>query len=362
MSPTVTANLAARSYPICIGRGVLSGTGQDGFIPEKGARCLIVSDSNVEPLYGKACREHLERLGCRTRTAVIPAGEASKTAQTLLSLYPEALAAGLDRKGWVVALGGGVVGDLAGYLAGTWLRGIRFLQIPTSLLAMVDSSVGGKTGVNLPEGKNLVGVFHQPSAVWIDLDCLVTLPERERQSGFSEIVKTASIADVEFFRMLEDSSGALQDPRSEVWTEWVTRSCRIKADIVSADEQEAGRRALLNFGHTLGHALEAVSGYGRWSHGEAVAMGMIFSARLSQRVLEFPAEELDRLMALLLREGLPVRAPDGEWAVIRKAMALDKKSISGVPQFVLLARIGDARPGHRIPDAMLEEVWHACCQ
>jgi 3-dehydroquinate synthase len=304
----------------------------------------------------------LERNGCRPRTATVPAGENSKSAAVLTGLYSEALAAGLGRNDWVVAVGGGVVGDLAGMLAGTWLRGIRLLQVPTSLLAMVDSSVGGKTGINLPEGKNLVGVFHQPAAVWTEVGCLATLPAREIRCGFAEIVKTAVLADAEFFDRLEDPARVLGDPDSPEWMDWIARSCRIKAGIVAADEREAGPRAALNFGHTLGHALETVTAYGRWSHGEAVALGMIYAARLARRLTGFPERDFERLESLLARAGLPVRVSGLEWAEVRRAMGVDKKSESGAPRFVLPVRIGEVRTGCPVPEDVLTEVWNACGQ
>lgn len=355
-----TVQLGQRSYPIRIGRGVLSDIGRKEDFPWEGSRALIVSDSNVAPLYAKTVQQTLDHCGCRTRIAILPAGETSKSAENLFGLYREALAAGLDRKGWVLALGGGVVGDLAGFLAGTWLRGVPFLQIPTSLLAMVDSSVGGKTGVNLPEGKNLIGVFYQPEGVFSDLACLDTLPDRERRCGLAEIVKTAAIADESLFRMLETSVESLNNSRSGIWEDLVLRCCQIKAEVVAADERELDRRAILNFGHTLGHALEAVVGYGQLLHGEAISLGMVFAARLSQRILGFQKEEVDRLRDLLFRLGLPVQVPAVAWATVQKAMRLDKKVESGSPRFVLLSRLGEAERGHLIPDAVLAEVWHAC--
>lgn len=362
MSCTLTVRLPDHSYPILIGRGLLGGSGPDTPRPGKGEGALIVSDSNTASVYGEACRKLLERNGCRVRMASVPAGESSKSVRGLSGLYPEALAAGLSRKDWVVAVGGGVVGDLAGMLAGTWMRGIRLLQVPTSLLAMVDSSVGGKTGINLPEGKNLVGVFHQPSAVWTDADCLATLPAREIRCGFAEVVKCAVLADAEFFDQLEDSARILADPAAREWEEWIARSCRIKAAIVEADEREAGLRAALNFGHTFGHALETVTGYERWSHGEAVAIGMVFAARLASRLTGFPDRDLVRLESLLLRAGLPVRVSGLTWPEVRRAMGFDKKSESGSPRFVLPVRIGEVRTGCPAPDEALAEVWHACSQ
>ncbi|MDZ4197823.1 MAG: 3-dehydroquinate synthase [Kiritimatiellia bacterium] len=359
MFQSLTVDLADRSYPIRVGCGLL---GDPSALEVPGLRdgnVLLISDDQVAPLYAPAVRETLIRLGCRVRLATVPAGETSKCGEWLFSLYREAAEAGLDRRSWAVALGGGVIGDLAGFFAATWLRGIRILQIPTSLLAMVDSSVGGKTAIDLPQGKNLVGAFHQPSGVVADLEALSTLPPRQIRSGLAEVIKTAAIADAEFFQTLEKEPSVFSKPWNLSGETLITRCCRIKADVVGTDEREAGRRALLNFGHTLGHAIEAGLGYGEILHGEAVSIGMVFAARLSERLLGFPPSEFKRLYHLLEAAGLPVRWPDLSWSAVRKYMALDKKNESGALRFVLLSHLGGARSGCEAPESVLEEVWHA---
>jgi len=291
--------------------------------------------------------------------AVVPAGEASKDGARLFDLYAAALAAGLDRRGLVVALGGGVVGDLAGFAAATFLRGVRCVQAPTSLLAMVDSSVGGKTGINLPEGKNLVGAFHQPALVLADTDALRTLPRREFVSGLAEVVKYGAIRDAAFLDAIAADAPALLAGDAAAVARAVRRSCEIKAGVVAGDErEESGLRAVLNFGHTLGHAVESVAGYGTWLHGEAVAIGMAYAARLSVRLAGLGPEAAARLEGLLAALGLPGSAPGLSWAALRRAMGVDKKSAGRVPRFVLLEALGRARAGVEVPEALLEEVWH----
>jgi 3-dehydroquinate synthase len=272
------------------------------------------------------------------------------------------VAAGLDRRGVVVALGGGVVGDLAGFLAATWLRGVRLVQAPTTLLAMVDSSVGGKTGINLPQGKNLVGAFYQPVEVDIDLRTLATLPEREYRSGLAEVVKYGVIRDAGLFADLEAGADRLMARDVTLLADIVARCCRIKADVVAGDETESGPRAILNFGHTLGHALETVRGYGTWAHGEAVAAGMAYAGEVSIRRCGFPSDDNRRLRRLLERLGLPVDWRAGgdtatDWAAMHAAMARDKKTQAGVVRFVLARRIGEAAFGCEVGADMLEDAF-----
>ena len=272
----VEVDLGERSYPIVIGRDF------EG-LPEisAGTAVLLVSDTNVEPLYGESCAAMLEECGCKVTRIVVPAGESTKSMEHALQLYDAALAGQLDRKSYMVALGGGVVGDLTGFAAATYLRGINLIQVPTSLLAMVDSSVGGKTAVNLPQGKNLVGVFYQPHAVQINLDTLNTLPDREYFSGLAEVVKYGVIMDAAFFEFLEKHVAELLKRDYDILSKVVARCCEIKADVVRQDEKESGLRAILNYGHTLGHAIENRCGYGKLLHGEAVAVGMAYAALLS---------------------------------------------------------------------------------
>ena len=243
---------------------------------------------------------------------------------------------------------------LTGFAAASWLRGIRFVQVPTSLLAMVDSSVGGKTGINIPEGKNLVGAFHQPELVLMDLDTLKTLPERELAAGMAEVVKYGVIWDAELFRKLEQGSS--------VDAELIARCCEIKAEVVGKDERESGLRGILNFGHTAAHAIENVAGYGEFLHGEAVAIGMVYAVHLSVALKDLPAEEASRIEKLLSRLSLPIGVAGLEWKEIRAAMTVDKKTVGGLLKFVLADRIGHAEVGCEVPEKLLEEVWHGISQ
>lgn len=360
MPSEITVDLAGRSYPIRIGRGLLGDPGVLAGPGLSGRFVFLVSDEQIAPRYAPRVRAALRQLSCRVSLATVPAGEDSKSHDQLLRLYHEAARARLDRGGWVLALGGGVVGDLGGFFAATWMRGVRLVQAPTTTLAMADSSVGGKTAVNLPEGKNLVGAFHQPSAVIADLDTLASLPPRELRAGLAEIVKTAAIADGSLFRELEKSAARLADPAAAEWEAVLARCCRIKAGVVGADEREAGGRAVLNFGHTAAHAFETLQGgNGALLHGEALAAGMLFAARVSERVLGFPGPETARIARLLDTAGLPVRPPALPWTAVRRAMELDKKSVGGSPRLVLLRRLGSAVAGCAVEERILKEAWHA---
>ncbi len=356
MSTTVTVHLGDRSYPIRVGS--LPQAGMLGFLA--GRAGMLVTDSTVGPLYADRCEGVLREVGARVVRATVPAGEASKSLHQAEVLYGCALKAGLDRGSFILALGGGMVGDLAGFVAGTYLRGVEFIQIPTTLLGMVDSSVGGKTAVNLPQGKNLVGVFHQPSLVVADLSTLSTLPPREYASGLAEVVKYGVIRDAKLFEQLEASveRTLTRDPH---WLESVVATCcEIKAGVVGRDERESGERAILNFGHTLGHAIEKRTEYSGWFHGEAVSVGMVFAARLSGVSRGFPAEDARRIESLLGRLALPVRPPHGlNWDCLRSAMAADKKTEKGVPRFVLVDRIGSASYGCVVDETVVRRVYES---
>ena len=360
MARNVTVNLGARSYDIHIGTDILAEISQHSTSLGIGQKVLVVSDSNVAVLYADAVVAELTKAGFSASLAVVPAGEPSKSGETLFALLSEAAARGLDRRSSIIALGGGVVGDLAGFLAASYMRGISYIQVPTSLLAMVDSSVGGKTGVNLPEGKNLVGAFHQPIAVIADLATLGTLPKREYCSGLAEVVKYGAIWDDDFFSLLETHTEKLVALDFSFMETVVERCCVFKADVVSKDEREGGARALLNFGHTLGHAIENVSGYGQYLHGEAVAIGMVFAARVSVRCGRLSESDAERIPSVLKALQLPVTVPDVEWTAIRQAMALDKKAMDNCLKFVLLDRMGAASYGCEVDEHILEEVWHVC--
>ena len=367
MSKLIPVQLGPRSYAIHIGSGLLEALG--GLVRERvrGRNCLVVSDGHVEPRYGAQATNSLQAAGFTVSAAVVPPGEASKCSAQLLALYDAALRAGLDRSSCIVALGGGVVGDLAGFLAATYLRGVALVQVPTTLLAMVDSSVGGKTGINLPAGKNLVGAFHQPALVVADLATLQTLPDREGRAGLAEVVKYGAIRDAGLFQTLETAVDRLAQPWRTLaaaergrMEEIIARCCEIKAELVAGDErEESGLRALLNFGHTLGHAVEQTAGYGTYLHGEAVAIGMAFAARLSTRLGGLPPATAERLIGLLRGLGLPVAARGLKWAELRAAMSVDKKAQARAPRFVLLCQLGAAVAGCAASEAELEEVFRA---
>lgn len=361
MSETVQVDLEDARYEIRIGSGVLPRADW-----EDAPSVLVVTDTHVEPLHGDRIRAHYAAAGVSVGSVVIPAGEASKRTDAAHTIYDAALAAGLDRRGIIVALGGGVIGDLAGYAAATFLRGIRYVQVPTTLLAMVDSSVGGKTGINLAQGKNLVGVFHQPLEVVVDLDMLQTLPDREYAAGLAEVIKYGVIWDKDLFSLLEENVDALLAKDQALLGAVVSRCCAIKAEVVAHDEREESLRAILNFGHTLGHAIENVGQYSGPLHGEAIAVGMLYAGLLSVTHADFPAADLDRLRKLLAAMGLPIALsalssaggpPD--WSALREAMTVDKKSVQGSPRFVLAVKLGAARTGFELPDEALEEAFNA---
>lgn len=354
---TLNVNLGERGYTIRMGRSLADAL----TVPGDGVTALVISDSHVAPLYLDACRARLTELGYRVYAATVPAGEGSKSLACAGDLYGAAVEAGLDRGSVVVALGGGVVGDLAGFVAGTFLRGIRFIQAPTSLLAMVDSSVGGKTGINLPRGKNLVGVFHQPVEVAMAMDALATLPDREYRSGLAEVIKYGVIWDATFFERLERETARLTARDAALLEEIVERSCAIKAEVVGLDERESGVRAILNFGHTFGHAVENAAGYGRLLHGEAVAIGMAYAARLSAAARGLPADEAERIVALLAAVGLPTRPSDvaglSDWGALRATMSTDKKSRGRTPRFVLAERLGAVVFNCEVDETVLAHVY-----
>ena len=337
----LTVELGARSYPIYIGSGLLAqGELLRRHIP--GKQVLVVTNEVVAPLYlGRL----LGSLGSdlRVDSVVLPDGEAHKTLATVNSIFDALLRHRFDRNATLVALGGGVVGDITGFAAACYQRGVHFIQVPTTLLAQVDSSVGGKTGVNHPLGKNMIGAFHQPRCVLADTSTLSTLPPRQLAAGIAEVIKYGLIRDPQFFDWLEDNVARLSACDDEALSYALERSCRIKADIVAADEREGGQRALLNLGHTFGHAIETGTGYGVWLHGEGVAAGMYMAAELSTRLGWLRREQLERLERLLRRARLPVRPPkEVDAARFEELMAVDKKVLDGQLRLVLLRDIGDA--------------------
>jgi 3-dehydroquinate synthase len=349
---TLTVGLGDRSYPIHIGRGLLARA--ELLAPHLASRrAAVVTNATVAPLYAEAVERTIAACGATSFRVVIPDGEAEKRWETLDRVYGELLGAQADRKTVIVALGGGVVGDLAGFAAATYQRGVPFIQVPTTLLAQVDSSVGGKTGINHPLGKNMIGAFHQPLAVVADTATLDTLPDRELSAGLAEVVKYGALGDIEFLGWLEEHMERLRARDAEALSRAILRSCEIKAAIVALDEREAGPRALLNLGHTFGHAIETLEGYGTWLHGEAVAAGMVMAARFSARLGRAPESDARRLEALLRRAGLPVEPPELPSEAWLDAMGRDKKNESGRITLILLDRLGAATVEKSAPAAEL---------
>lgn len=360
----VKVPLGARSYQIKIGTGLLADLGRECARLKLGGRCAVVSDTNVAPAYAGLVRGVLGEAGFESVLLTVPAGEKAKSLDQVKTCYEELARHRFERKSFVVALGGGVVGDLAGFLAATYLRGLAFVQVPTTLLAQVDSSVGGKVGVNLRAGKNLVGAFHQPRLVVCDLAAFKTLPEREYRSGLAEVIKYGIIRDAALFERLERDLPRLLKRDSRVLAGVVARCCQIKAEVVGQDETESGLRAILNFGHTIGHGLEAISHYGRFLHGEAIAIGQVAAADISARQLGLPAAEAARIVALFRRAGLPtaVRLGARQRARLLAAMKLDKKVSRGEIKFVLAREIGRVETGQAVPEAALEQALDNCAE
>jgi 3-dehydroquinate synthase len=354
----VAVSLGNRSYSIYVGSGLLSALGRFCAEHELGRRCAVVSDDNVARLYAKPVLAALRSAGFDPLLICAPHGETSKSLKMIQAGCDQLAAHRLERKSFIVALGGGVVGDLAGFLAAIYLRGIPFVQAPTTLLAQVDSSVGGKVGVNLKAGKNLVGAFHQPRFVLCDLSTLDSLPPREFRAGLAEVIKYGIISDAPLFERLERDMPRLLRRDARVLADVVARCCELKAEVVRQDETETGLRAILNFGHTIGHAIENISGYGKYLHGEAISIGQAAAAKLSVELAGLPAEDAERIEKLLIRAGLPaaiaLSAPAR--ARLMAAMRLDKKVSAGKVKFVLARRIGRAEPGFEVPPGLLEKV------
>ncbi len=344
---------AGGAYPIHIGPGRLDRLADS--LPADATAVALITNTTVGRLYGARARAALAARGQRLVYAELPDGEASKTAETLNRIYDLLLGERLDRKAVLVALGGGVVGDMVGFAAATYMRGVRFVQVPTTLLAQVDSSVGGKTAINHPLGKNMIGAFHQPVAVEIDTTVLETLPAREVSAGLAEVIKYGMIMDTGFFEWCEAHVADLRALDPAALAQAIERSCTLKAQVVGQDERESGLRAILNFGHTFGHAIEAGLGYGQWLHGEAVGCGMRLAAELSQRVCGLDASSVARILALTAATGCPLVAPDLGLARWRALMLGDKKTQGGGLRFVLLPALGRAQV-MPAPDDALDAV------
>lgn len=346
---TLTVELGSRSYPIVIGDGLLAG-GYDLAATLRAADCLVVSNDTVEPLWGDKLRACLQ--GCEHSTLSLPDGEQYKTLDTVEAIIDSLVFNEARRDTTLIGLGGGVIGDMTGFAAACYMRGVDFIQVPTTLLAQVDASVGGKTGVNHPEGKNLIGAFHQPRLVLIDTDTLQTLPEREFRAGLAEVIKHGLIADAAYAGWIEDNMQALLARDNVALARAILRSCEIKAAIVAEDERESGVRALLNFGHTFAHAIESTAGYGSWLHGEAVAAGMVMAAEVSR----LDNAERSRVTAILKAAGLPTRPPAVGAQALAEAMAMDKKVEGGRQRLVLLDGIGSAAVTSDYDEAALAAV------
>jgi 3-dehydroquinate synthase len=354
----VAIELGDRRYDLLIGPGLLGQADSYAGLPSA-ADAVIVTNTTVGPLYAAALKDALAPRYRRILEVELADGEEHKDWSTLNRIFDAMLAAGCDRKTVLFALGGGVVGDMTGFAAACYMRGVPFVQVPTTLLAQVDSSVGGKTAVNHPLGKNMIGAFHQPLRVVADLDVLATLPQREISAGLAEVIKYGPIADAAFLDWIEANLGALVARDSAALAYAVKRSCEIKAEVVSQDERESGLRAILNFGHTFGHAIEAGLGYGEWLHGEAVGCGMVMAAELSRRLGLIDAGYVARLSGIIERAGLPVRAPALGPERYLELMRHDKKAEGGEIRFVVIESPGRAavRP---VADSMVREVVRSC--
>lgn len=353
-------SLGERSYPILIGSGLLGDAGCFEAVPAA-ASALIVSNTTVAPLYADALVRTLAPRFQKIHRVDLPDGEAHKDWHTLNAIFDALLGAECDRKTVLFALGGGVVGDMTGFAAASYMRGVPFVQVPTTLLAQVDSSVGGKTAINHPLGKNMIGAFYQPRLVLCDLDTLSTLPRRELSAGLAEVIKYGPIHDMGFLDWIEAHLDALMACDRAALAHAVHRSCEIKAEVVGQDERETGLRAILNFGHTFGHAIEAGLGYGEWLHGEAVGCGMVMAAHLSQRLGGVDAAFVQRLEDLVRRAGLPVRAPRLGADRYLELMRVDKKSEAGEIRFVVIDQPGHAAV-RTAPEAVVREVIAQCCE
>ncbi len=359
----VQIHLAERSYPIVIGAQLLGNALTYQHLP-KAACALVVSNTTVAPLYAAQLKDALQARYDKVLLVTLPDGEVHKDWPTLQLIFDALLENGCDRKTVLFALGGGVVGDMTGFAAASYMRGVPFVQVPTTLLAQVDSSVGGKTAINHPLGKNMIGAFYQPLQVVCDLDVLATLPPRELSAGLAEIIKYGPIADMAFLDWIDANLEALLAKEPAALAHAIQRSCEIKAWVVGQDERESGLRAILNFGHTFGHAIESGLGYGEWLHGEGVGCGMVMAAHLSQRLGLVDMAFVDRLTGLVQRAGLPVKGPrlsatDNAGRYL-ELMRIDKKSEAGEIRFVLIDGPGQAavRPA---PDALVREVIDSCC-
>ncbi|PSW19230.1 3-dehydroquinate synthase [Photobacterium sanctipauli] len=353
----INVNLGDRSYPISIGAELFDNPALFSSAIPAGRRVVVVSNETVAPLYADKVIGTIRSLSCEVALLSLPDGEQYKTLDTFNQIMTFLLEGNYARDVVIVALGGGVIGDVVGFAAACYQRGVDFVQVPTTLLSQVDSSVGGKTAVNHPLGKNMVGAFYQPKAVIIDNHCLNTLPAREFAAGMAEVIKYGIIADAEFFSWLEDNIEKLQALDNDALSYAIARCCQIKADVVAADEKESGVRALLNLGHTFGHAIEAEMGYGNWLHGEAVAAGTVQAALTAQYQGLMSSADVERIIRLLEKANLPVKGPEGmSFDSYMKHMMRDKKVLSGQLRLILPTGIGQAEVVAGVPETVLQRV------
>ena len=349
-------DLGERSYEIKIGAGILANLGTYMQELEIGSKVLIITNPLVDSLYGEKVETAIAEAGFEVNKAVIPDGEQYKSLPTAKDLYDHAVRANLDRTSSIVALGGGVVGDIAGFIAASFMRGINFIQVPTTILAQVDSSVGGKVAVNHPHGKNLIGDFYQPKLVVADPEVLTTLEERELKAGLAEVIKHGLIRDREFFNFLAEYNQEILALEPEPVIKAIKRSCEIKADVVNEDEYEEGIRAILNYGHTIGHALEAVTEYQYYRHGEAVAVGMVAAAKLAHKLGYLSSQEVTKHQKVLASFGLPTAYSGLDIEEIISKLKQDKKVQDGVVRFILLEAIGEVFITSEVPEEIVREV------
>jgi 3-dehydroquinate synthase len=352
----IPVNLGARSYRILVGPGALDRVGTELRRAGVGRKAALVSDRAIVELHGPRVTESVQAAGFELTEILVPAGEAAKTLEVARGGWDALVEAGLDRSSTVIALGGGAVGDLAGFIAATYMRGVNFVQLPTTLLAQVDAAIGGKTAIDHPRGKNLIGAFHQPRFVLADPGVLASLSERQYLSGLAEMIKHGIVLDAAYFGDLEGCLPALLARDLDTMTRTIAGSCRIKAGVVERDEQEAELRHVLNYGHTVGHALEAVTGFGRWTHGEADSLGIVAEARIAERLGLATGDTVARQVNLLERAGLPVRGIGVPPAAVLEAMKRDKKARDGRVPFVLAPEIGAFRVVYDVPPGVVLET------
>ena len=357
----ITVNLGERSYPITIGAGLFNDPAHFSSHISPKQRVVVITNTVVSPLYADRIVAQFEQLGCQVSLLQLADGEQHKSLETFQQVMTYLLEGNYSRDVVLVALGGGVIGDLVGFSAACYQRGVDFIQLPTTLLAQVDSSVGGKTAVNHPLGKNMIGAFYQPKSVVIDIECLATLPEREFAAGIAEVIKYGIIHDSDFFTWIEDNLDVLYAKQTQALTYAIARCCHIKAEMVAQDEKEAGVRALLNLGHTFGHAIEAEMGYGNWLHGEAVAAGTVLAAKTAQYQGLISAQQVERIVSILKKARLPIHPPEKmSYTDFMRHMMRDKKVLAGELRLVLPTTIGHADVVKGVPEAVIEAAIKDC--